>query len=672
MKVFILGNQLTGKSTLTKVIISSLKTDESKWLINNLELIFYPKVTGVEPHTAGIIPYHLHSPSIGYIILYDFAGQYEHYSSSHAAVLENTLSAEGSMIMIVVDISKPKQEIDRELHYWHSFVLNQCTRSSQIPSIILIGSHADVAKASGQQNFVSKLPHLSTNVTVTLDCTRKSSQGLNKICSFISTLSKRHHQQFNVSAQTHFMYRLLKQNFKDRVACKFSEILCMISQEENNALKKNGLLPTECELISQHLSIFNKQGQLMFLKNTSDIANSWIIFKKEVLLSEVNATIFAPEHFESIYKDFGSTGTVALSRVKQAFPRYDPDMLMSFMTHLDFCYKLEEADLAIIGCGQYEADTCYFFPALVNINCPMKNCQTITANSYKFGWCLQCTSGHYLTSRFLHVLLLRLAFNFALPSNSFSHRESHPLGVEHRQCNIWKNGIHWQRTNDVEVIVEVVEQSTAVLMIIGCSEGSEIKCIQQRSAVIRTILSIKDKFCKVTEVKESLLHLEELTKYPLNEVISLYTFPLSSLARAIQERGRALTHKIGPDQRRVKVEQLLHFEPYTCFTDEIIKTLAEESNIDKEVSDVLLRDCARIAHPNLAKLKEILLLPEHDCEYVTAVKEVPDQYSDDPTHKCFHVFKTWTKFAEDQTYKGLKEALDKYSIFCGRNPLVSV
>ena len=66
------------------------------------------------------------------------------------------------------------------------------------------------------------------------------------------------------------------------------------------------------------------------------------------------------------------------------------------------------------------------------------------------------------------------------------------------------------------------------------------------------------------------MHPDELTKYPLNEVKSLYTFPLSSLARAIKERGRALTNKIGPDQRKMKVEQFLHFEPYTCFTDVVI------------------------------------------------------------------------------------------------------
>ena len=82
-----------------------------------------------------------------------------------------------------------------------------------------------------------------------------------------------------------------------------------------------------------------------------------------------------------------------------------------------------------------------------------------------------------------------------------------------------------------------------------------------------------------------------------------------------------------------------------------------------------LYDCAKVAHPKLDELKKILLLPQHDAEYATAVEERRDQFCNSPTHKCFHVFKTWKKFTENPTYNGLREAMDKYSIFRGRNPL---
>ena len=82
LKVCVLGNSESGKSTLVKALMSNLV--EGGWFNS----ILYPRVTGVEPHTAGIIPYHAHSPKCGRFILYDFAGQYEHYSSSHAAILQ--------------------------------------------------------------------------------------------------------------------------------------------------------------------------------------------------------------------------------------------------------------------------------------------------------------------------------------------------------------------------------------------------------------------------------------------------------------------------------------------------------------------------------------------------------------------------------------------------------
>ena len=35
----------------------------------------------------------------------------------------------------------------------------------------------------------------------------------------------------------------------------------------------------------------------MFLENNTDIGKGWIILQKELLLAEINGTIFAPERF---------------------------------------------------------------------------------------------------------------------------------------------------------------------------------------------------------------------------------------------------------------------------------------------------------------------------------------------------------------------------------------
>ena len=64
LKVFILGNSESGKSTLVNALMSYIVEGQGGWFSN----LFNSKVTGVEPHTAGIIPYHAHSPSCGSLI----------------------------------------------------------------------------------------------------------------------------------------------------------------------------------------------------------------------------------------------------------------------------------------------------------------------------------------------------------------------------------------------------------------------------------------------------------------------------------------------------------------------------------------------------------------------------------------------------------------------------
>ena len=147
---------------------------------------------------------------------------------------------------------------------------------------------------------------------------------------------------------------------------------------------------------------------------------------------------------------------------------------------------------------------------------------------------------------------------------------------------------------------------------------------------------------------------------------------MSTLKRAIQENKDTLTNKIRSRQEMIKINSLLYFEPYACLSTEMIVNLVQERENDDEIPDSVLYDCASIVHPNLAHLKETLLLPQHNTEYVLAADGPGDQYSNDPAQKCFHVFKTWKKFTENLTYKGLRETLDKYSVFRGRSPLVSV
>ena len=154
----------------------------------------------------------------------------------------------------------------------------------------------------------------------------------------------------------------------------------------------------------------------------------------------------------------------------------------------------------------------------------------------------------FLTSRFLHILLLRLMFAYALKCET----ESQSIVLE-RECNVWKNGIHWLSDNGVEAIVEVVEQSTAVIMVVGCLEGREMECCQYRSRLIQTILQTKEQFSGAVEMREVFIDPNELNTYPLRNTKSLITFSVNRLANTFAERKEVVTSKDGTKQEMIKI-----------------------------------------------------------------------------------------------------------------------
>ena len=683
LKVFLLGNPMSGKSTLVQAMLSNLAQDG--WLNHRLNKLLNPKVTGVEPYTAGIIPHHFHNPRCGYLILYDFAGQYEHYSSSHAAVLERlsiTNSCTGCLVLIFANVSKQEGELTNELQYWNSFILNQYGQDIQ-PKVIVIGSHIDIAKSNGKERLyraLTKVPDLAGSTVITLDCTRTSSTGLTSLCSRLSAYSSQNLEHFKIDAQTHFLNRLLRQEFKDQIACQLRDISGYIESEESSYLRKNSLLPTDSVSLIEHLSILNEQGQVILMKDSNHIDNSWIILNEEVLLSQINGSMFAPEAFQSIHKQFSSTGIVALSKIEEAFPMYNAQMLVGFMTHLDFCRKMERSEVLLFrdqddSADNTEGEVYYFFPALINIDRPIKSCLSIVDmkdKKYKCGWCLCCPSGKFFTSRFLHILLLDLAFSqcHALPAEPLQLT----LEVKCRQCNVWKNGIHWQNNDGVEALVEVVEQNTAVILIVGCLQGREMECTQHRSRLIHNILQIKKQYSDAVECKEAFIHPKELSIYPLKSTNSLFTFSISQLATAILDKKEVISSKLGTDQEMIEISDILYFEPFTCLVDggdRLISRICGEGGVENEVSDEFLYDCAKAAYRRMDLIKKAILLPEQESELIGETELCQDQYSKDPIHKCFLIFKIWKKFTPNPNFKGLRETLDKYSVFCGRNPLVS-
>ena len=140
-------------------------------------------------------------------------------------------------------------------------------------------------------------------------------------------------------------------------------------------------------------------------------------------------------------------------------------------------------------------DEFLFFPALVNAEPPtdIKNIEN------GLGWCLWCPDlNAFLLTRFLHVLLLSLAYNYCLsPSpqrTSGKLRKTNPIvRTLARSCNVWSNGIYW---NKVEVVVEVSEDNRSITVLVSNKKMTESHRVF--NSVIKNNLSLKNQLCLCT------------------------------------------------------------------------------------------------------------------------------------------------------------------------------
>ena len=129
------------------------------------------------------------------------------------------------------------------------------------------------------------------------------------------------------------------------------------------------------------------------------------------------------DNFKQHHKIANSTGVVPFSKIREAFPERDPDMVVAFLQQMEFCQEISEAEVFLISrqhfkcsCGPIERF--FFFPGLVSEERPSGAGEAIDTPSYRCGWYLQCSQPYqFLTPQFLHVLLLQLAFSFALASD---------------------------------------------------------------------------------------------------------------------------------------------------------------------------------------------------------------------------------------------------------------
>ena len=670
VKVFIVGNPSAGKSSLTK----ALQTETSALGAAMASLTGPRLVQDVEPQTAGIIPCQFTSKQYGHVIFYDFAGQQEYYAS-HAALIRHSISSSAPLLIIVVNLCDSEEDIKQKLAYWISLLANQCISLTVDPHVIIVGSHKDVVKSKGEDpkakvssEFLQKICVSNGFVLskfIPMDCRQSNSRDIVKLAESMKESCDALREELVVTHRLHHLFTHLLEEFKYTPAVTLKKVL---QSSSSYTFKRFRLSARNPDYLHTSCVSLNDRGHILYLRHT-DISKSWIILDQAVILSEVNGVLFAPTGFTQNCKlATGTTGIVPLSRLVARFPHHDSDMLVQLLSQLEFCceildhevLQLVSQDLSPQNEIEDPSNEHYlFFPGLISTDVPSCVWEAKSHFSQFCGWMLQCCeAGHLLTSQFLQVVLLRLAFSCALAPDDL-RRDDHT--VLKRKCSIWKNGIYWGTRNGVEALVEIRDppQHRQVVVMLRCVSGHEVDCAHLRSTIIKTVLKVKKNLCHKVSTEEFFLQPSQVMEYPFKTPAKEDLLSIREVSRAVVEGGSSIVDSSG---RSVILSDILFVEPYAHLGEDILQNLFSKGM--ETIPDKILYSIAASIYNKEDQYIHMLKLNRAQLEE-KVIQEAPAG----PCNKFMCVLQCWR--GDSGTYESLRETLDQFSVFATRNPLVS-
>ena len=681
VQVVVMGNSGAGKTTL----IQALQKTEG------------PDVTEVGGPTSGIVPSKCHHATSGNdIVFHDFAGQPE-FESCNFEFLRNLLcyTESPSLPIIILVFDASSQNVERNLHYWFSLLKNSGVQSRVKCPVILAGSHSDQISSSHDRiaDVTKKVKESQFECfgPVLLDCRKVGSEEIAHLWESISESSSSLVHSIKKDCRCHIMFAFLHE-----IAVTYTTIQNLQSRIRKDRTNRHPL-PFVRDEIVDILKTLHSEGHILLLKTSAsdDEDDFFVIIHQEKLYHFVCGQLFAPKDnpdFESILKLDNNTGVVPASKLQKLFPNMDPIMCEEFLVHSEFCKPIKDVEtLKLINPSLdnqqssmevqeepivYERalssptvirrmvlpNKYYFFPGLVSREKP-PDVYIGDADSYRdcyqCGWLLQCKTNEFLSPRFLQVLLLRFVFKFAAACSDSQFK---------RRCDIWKNGLSWNTTSGVEVFLEIVEQNTAVVLLMHCHEKREIHCVSLRSDIIEQILAVKEEFCKSTAVDEYILvnpsNPAIVTATDIDHCKKVNICDISVSVSKNEDFALDNFHK------NVCLSKLLYFDGLVSIGKQQIAKLFDPELSETEVPNSFFLSIATSLE-NRDQYEQVLAMVKHSLPQVEQIEIANLEEDLDPKNEAkliVNIFEGVWK-TRKETYSDLRELLEGYSIFRGRNPL---
>ena len=301
-------------------------------------------------------------------------------------------------------------------------------------------------------------------------------------------------------------------------------------------------------------------------------------------------------------------------------------MLVGFLKSLEFCQEIDkDTHMIIMPNLSSSSEKLLYFPALVSVD--PSSAATITDG---FGWCLWCPNPYqFFSTRFLQVLLLRIAYEFSLQLSDIGIIHRSPVQSLDRSCHVWKNGICWTR-DGVKTVVQVSEQNRSIVLLVQpLDESLELECLQVSSSVSQKILQIKEEFCHLCGTRECLISPRNLNMVLQYNLKDLSVFKIEDIARVLVKK----TFVTSNTTEALNISSLLgQLEPYHSLPLSVIHQLFNDSKLSQRI-------------------------PVH------IFREIQE--------RCRPIMDIYPVTRESSTYQSVRDHLNRFSIFAGRNPFVS-
>ena len=481
---------------------------------------------------------------------------------------------------------------------------------------------------------------------VRVDCHYSESPSLNKLQTLIlATHDKLQTTLPKVSLYDHCFHVYLVLECRDEPGLQLKDL---ITTTEHSDFPSKEFLPTIIQALGEACRNFNKRGVMLYIQ-TQTIENNWIIIDKDMLLREVNGSVFAPAGFTE-YKSPTQTGVVTLSKIESCFHQFDFQLILDFLVHMQFCWQVAAEDgLVTQTHPEYSQEPHFLFPGLTPLDPPPDIWQPnplINYSDYSSCWTLQCLEHHYyLTPHFQQVLLLRLSFTHAFPVKSHMMDTTSP--ALQQACSIWRNSMNWT-THSLVALVEMTDRTVVVLL--RCGQGKEMQLVKLRSQVMVEIQTVKREFCSHAVVVEEFI---PNPQYPVNTKSLSVSVDQISHAIACCEDSVMLTL-----DTPFPISKLLYFEPYSFCNQQALVDLYSQKLISRKVTSSFIEN-----------IHEITSVDDFCTTLNVPLSKIAVDSGSSNYLKAVRMFQEWQTGSEG-TYQCLRQQMDKYSIFSGRNILV--